>query len=66
MMALTRMTIARASDAELADLLATDYLSDDDREAIQDEIEAREDYRAEHADTPSLQDNGQELGSYGS
>jgi hypothetical protein len=62
--ALTRMTIARATDARLAHLLATDDLSDEDIEAIEDEIEAREEYRANHDDTPSLQDGGNNLGSY--
>jgi hypothetical protein len=64
MPALTRMTIARSTDARLAHLLATDDLSEDDREAIEDEIEARDEYRANHDDTPSLQDGGNELGSY--
>jgi hypothetical protein len=35
------MTVARATDARLAHLLATDDLSEDDREAIEDEIVAR-------------------------
>jgi hypothetical protein len=64
MPALTRMTIARSTDTRLAHLLATDDLSEDDREAIEDEIEARDEYRANHDDTPSLQDGGNELGSY--
>jgi hypothetical protein len=58
------MTIARSTDTRLAYLLATDDLSEDDREAIEDEIEARDEYRANHDDTPSLQDGGNELGSY--
>jgi hypothetical protein len=64
MSALTRMTIARANDARLARYLADDNLSEDDREAIEEEIDARDEYRANHDDSPSLQDSGNELGSY--
>ena len=65
MPALTRMTVARLSDARIDALLSTDTdLSEDDIEALEDERDAREEYRANHADTPSLQDSGIELGSY--
>lgn len=61
---LTRMTVARLSDARIDELLVANNLSDEDREALEDERDAREEYRANHADTPSLQDSGIELGSY--
>ena len=65
MPALSRMTIARSTDARLAKWLATD-LPEDEWEMVIDEIEAREEYRANHEDNPSLQDSGIELGSYAS
>ena len=64
MPALARMTIARASDTQLARWLEIDDLPEDEWEMIMDEIEAREEYRANHDDTPSLQDRGIQLGSY--
>ena len=62
---LTPAKIRRMPDEALEALLGTD-LSEDEMEAIEDELEARDEYRAEHADSPSLQDYGNELGSYGS
>lgn len=32
---------------------------------MREELEERDEYRAAHDDTPSLQDSGNELGSYG-
>jgi hypothetical protein len=63
---ITRAVVSRMSDDRLRALLDDDIYGEDDRETIEDELEARDEYRAGHDDTPSLQDNGNYLGSYGS
>jgi hypothetical protein len=61
---INRVTVGRMSDDRLQSLLDDDIYGEDDRETIEDELEARDEYRAGHDDTPSLQDSGRELGSY--